>query len=170
MPRRYYDYLPQFSVYHKISTIGSYVMAAGFFLTAYYLVHSLFRGKRAPMNPWGGNSLEWHTASPPPHDNFATTPVAEDPYDFSRLVHDAPRTAGGAAPTKGAGCDEPRARPHLQHHFDTPEQQFDAGKLGIWLFLATEILLFGGCSPRTRSTAGSTRRSSSTRTSSWTRS
>jgi cytochrome c oxidase subunit 3 len=33
---------------------------------------------------------------------------------------------------------------HLQHHFDTSEQQFDAGKLGIWLFLATEILLFGG--------------------------
>ena len=34
--------------------------------------------------------------------------------------------------------------PYLQHHFDTPEQQFDAGKLGMWLFLATEILLFGG--------------------------
>ncbi|HEX4822983.1 MAG TPA: cytochrome c oxidase subunit 3 [Candidatus Polarisedimenticolaceae bacterium] len=34
--------------------------------------------------------------------------------------------------------------PHLQHHFETPAQQFDAGKLGIWLFLATEILLFGG--------------------------
>jgi cytochrome c oxidase subunit 1 len=88
MPRRYYDYLPQFEIYHKISTLGSYVMAAGFFLTAYYLIHSLFRGKPAPMNPWGGNSLEWHTASPPPHDNFATTPVAEDPYDYSRLVED----------------------------------------------------------------------------------
>jgi cytochrome c oxidase subunit 3 len=36
------------------------------------------------------------------------------------------------------------ASPHLQHHFDTEEQQFDAGKLGMWLFLATEILLFGG--------------------------
>jgi cytochrome c oxidase subunit 3 len=36
------------------------------------------------------------------------------------------------------------ASPYQQHHFDTPEQQFDAGKLGIWLFLATEILLFGG--------------------------
>jgi len=34
--------------------------------------------------------------------------------------------------------------PYLQHHFETPEQQFDAGKIGIWLFLATEILLFGG--------------------------
>src|SRR5579862_7564183 len=32
----------------------------------------------------------------------------------------------------------------LAHHFDTPQQQFDAGKLGIWLFLTTEILLFSG--------------------------
>ena len=32
----------------------------------------------------------------------------------------------------------------LQHHFDTPVQQYDSGKLGMWLFLATEILLFGG--------------------------
>jgi cytochrome c oxidase subunit 3 len=34
--------------------------------------------------------------------------------------------------------------PYLAHHFDTPEQQYDSGKLGMWLFLATEILLFGG--------------------------
>ncbi len=33
---------------------------------------------------------------------------------------------------------------HLAHHFDTPKQQFEAGKLGMWLFIATEILLFGG--------------------------
>jgi len=33
---------------------------------------------------------------------------------------------------------------HLAHHFDTPRQQFDAGKLGMWLFLLTETLLFGG--------------------------
>ena len=32
----------------------------------------------------------------------------------------------------------------LRHHFDTPQQQFEAGKLGMWLFLATEVLLFGG--------------------------
>src|SRR4051795_7270871 len=32
----------------------------------------------------------------------------------------------------------------LQHHFATFEQQLDAGKIGMWLFLATEILLFGG--------------------------
>ncbi len=34
--------------------------------------------------------------------------------------------------------------PNLQHHFDSMEQQFDASKIGMWIFLATEILLFGG--------------------------
>lgn len=34
--------------------------------------------------------------------------------------------------------------PHLAHHFETPKQQFESGKFGMWLFLATEILMFGG--------------------------
>jgi cytochrome c oxidase subunit 3 len=33
---------------------------------------------------------------------------------------------------------------HLAHHFDTVEQQSESGKLGMWIFLSTEILLFGG--------------------------
>jgi len=32
----------------------------------------------------------------------------------------------------------------LQHHFATKEQQFETSKIGMWLFLATEILMFGG--------------------------
>jgi len=34
--------------------------------------------------------------------------------------------------------------PHLAHHFDTPEQQMTSAKLGMWVFLGTEILMFGG--------------------------
>src|ERR1700691_6119824 len=34
--------------------------------------------------------------------------------------------------------------PHLAHHFDTPEQQYASAKLGMWIFLGTEILMFGG--------------------------
>ncbi|MCR4316784.1 MAG: cytochrome c oxidase subunit 3 family protein [Planctomycetes bacterium] len=34
--------------------------------------------------------------------------------------------------------------PHLAHHFDSHKQQFTAQKLGMWLFLATEVLMFGG--------------------------
>lgn len=33
---------------------------------------------------------------------------------------------------------------YLAHHFDTPAQQFDAAKLGMWVFIVTEILMFGG--------------------------
>jgi cytochrome c oxidase subunit 3 len=33
---------------------------------------------------------------------------------------------------------------HLAHHFDTPAQQYASAKLGMWVFLVTEILFFGG--------------------------
>jgi cytochrome c oxidase subunit 3 len=33
---------------------------------------------------------------------------------------------------------------YLAHHFTTPAQQFDAAKLGMWLFLAQELLFFSG--------------------------
>ena len=60
-----------------------------FFLTAFYLIQSLVSGKQAPVNPWGGNSLEWHTASPPPLENFHDVPDATDPYDYENLEYDA---------------------------------------------------------------------------------
>lgn len=34
--------------------------------------------------------------------------------------------------------------PRMAHHFATPVQQFESARLGMWLFLATEVLLFGG--------------------------
>ena len=88
MPRRYYNYQPEFQIYHVISTIGSYIMALGFFWTLFYLVQSLFSGAKAPANPWGGRSLEWQCSSPPPHDNFKTTPSVGDCYDFSVVKWD----------------------------------------------------------------------------------
>jgi len=33
---------------------------------------------------------------------------------------------------------------HLQHHFSDTNQQYEASKLGMWVFLLTEILMFGG--------------------------
>lgn len=38
----------------------------------------------------------------------------------------------------------PRARSPLAHHFDDLKQQHEAGELGMWLFLCTEIMFFGG--------------------------
>ncbi|WLD14959.1 cytochrome c oxidase subunit I [Planctellipticum variicoloris] len=96
MPRRYYNYLPEFQTYHQLSTYGSYVLGAGLFLALWVLVQSLLRGKPAPMNPWGGNSLEWHTSSPPPLANFEHTPEATDPYDYHANKYDP--AVGGYVP------------------------------------------------------------------------
>lgn len=43
-----------------------------------------------------------------------------------------------------AAIPAPGHTPHLAHHFHSRAQQYQSGKLGMWLFLATEILLFGG--------------------------
>ncbi|HXK20318.1 MAG TPA: cytochrome c oxidase subunit 3 family protein [Polyangiaceae bacterium] len=58
----------------------------------------------------------------------------------------APHDHGHDDAGHGHGEHDPihAANPHLAHHFDTPQQQFDAGKLGIWLFLLTEVLFFAG--------------------------
>ena len=58
----------------------------------------------------------------------------------------APPPAGGAhGHEHGPGHDHAHdLYPNLAHHFDSPQQQFDAGKLGIWLFLLTEVLFFAG--------------------------
>jgi cytochrome c oxidase subunit 1 len=94
MPRRYYDYLPEFEIYHQISTIGSYLLAVGLFMAAGGLLISLWKGKKAPANPWRALTLEWtHTSSPPDPHNFHHTPiVTRGPYDY----HLAPEIFGEA--------------------------------------------------------------------------
>ncbi|MFW6028254.1 MAG: cytochrome c oxidase subunit I [bacterium] len=82
MPRRYADYPPEFWPYHLVSTIGAYVLAFGLFWVLGVWIHSLKKGRPAPANPWGGNSLDWHTPSPAPPHNFEQTPTASDPYHF----------------------------------------------------------------------------------------
>ena len=89
MPRRYASYLPMYQPYMIVSTIGAYIQLVAFLSMASYLMHSLFYGKKAPVNPWGAASLDWETSSPPPHDNFETTPSVGDPYDYADLVFDS---------------------------------------------------------------------------------
>jgi len=75
MPRRYYNYLEEFQPLHIVSTVGSWVLAAGFFLMAGYLYASLRKPIDAPANPWGATGLEWQTSSPPSVHNFDHVPV-----------------------------------------------------------------------------------------------
>lgn len=88
MPRRYFDYLPEFQGLHQISTVGAYINAFGYTFALVNLVYSAFWGKRkAPSNPWDSLSLEWQTQSPPIHENFEETPVVTDwTYGYGKHV------------------------------------------------------------------------------------
>ncbi|MEI8373628.1 MAG: cbb3-type cytochrome c oxidase subunit I [Planctomycetota bacterium] len=88
MPRRSAVYYPEFQYLHVLSTIGAFIQMAAFMVIGAYLLHSLFRGKKAPANPWGGSTLEWSCSSPPPHDNFKETPIVGRPYDHHGLEWD----------------------------------------------------------------------------------
>ena len=77
MPRRVYTYPPGLGLdtANLISTIGSFVLAAGVLLLTLALGWAAFRGRPAPANSWGGDSLEWLTASPPNGQNHDAIPV-----------------------------------------------------------------------------------------------
>jgi cytochrome c oxidase subunit 1 len=84
MPRRYYDYLPEYQIYHVISTIGSWILVPALFLMFGNFIYALFKGaKVTEKNIWGGETLEWQIATPPVHENFIDIPVVtESPYQY----------------------------------------------------------------------------------------
>jgi len=83
MPRRYFDYLPEFQTGHIISTIGAFILLGGLILMVYTLVQGVRKGEKAPANPWMGSTLEWQLPSPPSVENFDEAPVIKkNPYDY----------------------------------------------------------------------------------------
>lgn len=79
MNRRYHVYAPEFQVLNVMSSAGALILAFGYLLPLCYFVWSLRYAKEAGRNPWGATGLEWTTTSPPPPDNFATTPIVTMP-------------------------------------------------------------------------------------------
>lgn len=87
MPRRYYDYLPQYAGGNFFAGFGAAFMIAGIFLMFFNLLVTLKKPRNASPDPWGGTTLEWQTPSPPVLHNFTHKPhVSEYPYDFTRVV------------------------------------------------------------------------------------
>ena len=84
MPRRYFDYLPEFEIYHQISGVGAVIIISGLVLMFYNFLSSWKNGEAAPLNPWGATTLEWYTpTSPPPLENHSKVPYIDfGPYEY----------------------------------------------------------------------------------------
>jgi len=92
MPRRYYDYLPQFEPLNMVSTVGSWILAVGLILMFVNLWRGIRNGTPVGINPWAAATLEWTVPSPPPMENFGEEDpiVTRGPYDFKGVVADEP--------------------------------------------------------------------------------
>ncbi len=86
MPRRYHAYVPEYQVWHVLSTAGASLLAIGFIMPVVYLLWSLKYGEKVGDNPWLAAGLEWETSSPPPTENFTYQPVINhDAYEFENV-------------------------------------------------------------------------------------
>jgi cytochrome c oxidase subunit I len=87
MPRRYYDYLPQFETGNFLAGFGGILMMVGLALMFFNLFKSFKEKVPAVDDPWGGPTLEWSIPSPPPLHNFVREPKVKDyPYDFTEII------------------------------------------------------------------------------------
>ena len=83
MPRRYFDYLPEFTIYHQIAGVGAIITVSGILFMLYTLISAVKNGEKAPANPWNSSTLEWQIDSPPPLENFKNIPYIDfEPYEY----------------------------------------------------------------------------------------
>jgi cytochrome c oxidase subunit 1 len=95
-PRRYSQFTELAYLQHLIPlntfiTYAAIVTVSAQIIFVLNLFWSMFKGPKATDNPWEATTLEWTTATPPPHDNFGghTPVVNHGPYEYS--VPGAPR-------------------------------------------------------------------------------
>jgi cytochrome c oxidase subunit 1 len=96
MPRRVADYAPDrgWSFLNLVATAGSFLIAAAIVVFLVNVFMTLRKEPTALADPWGGNTLEWATSSPPPPHNFDALP----PIRSNRPVFDARARAGEGSP------------------------------------------------------------------------
>ncbi|SMO38937.1 cytochrome c oxidase subunit I [Solitalea koreensis] len=91
VPRRYYEFtefeqFKQWLPLNQFITIAAIIGALGQLLFLYNFFVNIFRGKKAPQNPWNSNTLEWTTPVEHIHGNWPgeIPTVYRWSYDYSK--------------------------------------------------------------------------------------
>jgi cytochrome c oxidase subunit 1 len=123
MPRRVPTYPGNegLNTLNLLSSIGAFLLGLSFLVFLYNLYVSARRKEPAPPDPWGGQTLEWATSSPPPRFNFngqfpvpkvrSYAPLLDLRERRARAGGDGPRGGGGGGgdgPSGEGGGDGPQ--------------------------------------------------------------
>ncbi len=80
----YTTYGERFQPMNEFITISAFCLGLSQIPFVINFLGSWIWGAKAPRNPWNATTLEWETASPPPHGNFEKVPVVHHgPYEYS---------------------------------------------------------------------------------------
>ena len=150
MPRRNYTYEPGlgWTALNLIETLGSYLLGAGLLLLVANLAISRFRGPPSGDDPWGGDTLEWATTSPPRPYNFPVIPKVTSPYamwDKDDRAEDEDKLARGEL-TLERGHETPATTTldaQLDEILDMPSDSWAPLLLAAALSLVFVMLLTG---------------------------
>ncbi|WP_435195973.1 cbb3-type cytochrome c oxidase subunit I [Natronomonas sp. EA1] len=113
-PRRAFDYELAFLPWHRLATVGAFILGVSFLVMFYNLYRSLTHGEEAAGDPWPyATTAEWTVASPPPLENFDGVPSYEGGA-FHLVTEPAAAVADGGATT--AGATDAHANPSGDDH------------------------------------------------------
>jgi cytochrome c oxidase subunit 1 len=119
MPRRVYTYVAEtgWQRLNVIATIGAFTIGLSVLLFIWNLIRSYRHGEIAGDDPWGGETLEWSTPSPPPPYAWVYPPTAQGASPMWDNPADSPVVVGLATDTREILCTTTLdARP--QHRYD----------------------------------------------------
>ena len=143
MPRRYYEYPPEFQVLNVMSTAGASILAVGYVLPLVYLLLSLAsaagRGPQPLEGDRAGVADRLAAAGPQLRGD-----ARRDQRALRLFARRSRRHAHGDIDASTTTARRTTTSRSSSHQFDDLEQQHDASNLGMWMFLATEVMFFGG--------------------------
>ena len=145
MPRRYHTYAPEFQALNVLSTAGSSILGVGYVLPLFYLPYALRHGHRAGRIPgeqpdWNGKpARRRHETILRQHRSSSAVPI-NIPMGRHRMIRDQSILT---MELRDLFKHTVLIRHRLEEQYRDLEHQTETARLGMWLFLATEIMLFG---------------------------
>ncbi len=109
-----YEFSKRLLPMNQLVSYVAFTLFFGQIFFIYNFIHSVFRGRQAPANPWEVGTLEWSIPSPPPHHNYDVIPtVLHGPHEFNNPKVKGKDWLGQWEEIPDAGYREPAERPEL---------------------------------------------------------